>query len=330
MTDNAIAKKPVDAVGFIINPQNLEEALKVCNLLAKSDMVPKDYKGKPENILVAINMGLEVGLKPLQALQNIAVINGKPAMWGDAVVAIVRGSGTCEYLHEIWDEKTQTAICRGRRKGETEDIVRSFSFADAEKAGLIARSKDKGYGPGTWLTYPKRMAGWRAKSWVLRDGWADHLKGISIREEVEDIPTEPKETVALEDPKPLAIEHVVETQTVQPQPEPKETAPEGEKTVPTESQPEKAPESNQERESGEDFAEATVKVERITQKKVILDGQSKIRFVIQGINTANKKIAIFITDDEEIAKKAKETIGKSDITFLFEATEEGSYICGIN
>jgi hypothetical protein len=179
--------------GFAFNPKNLEEALKCCKMLSESDMVPKDYKGKPGNVLVAIQMGIEVGLKPLQALQNIAVINGRPSMWGDAIVAIVRASGTLDYLNETWDEKTQTATCVGRRKGEPSDIIRSFSMEDAKKAGLFERK-------GTWETYPKRMAGWRAKSWVLRDGWSDFLKGISIREEVEYI--EPS-SVVIPEPKRL-------------------------------------------------------------------------------------------------------------------------------
>lgn len=204
----------IEAVGFSINPKNLDEAMKCCELLAKSDFVPKDYVGKPGNVMVAIQMGQEVGLKPLQALQSIAVINGRPAMFGDAVVAIVRGSGTVEYLEETWDEKTQTAVCKGKRKGEPKEIVRTFSMEDAKKAGLLDRST-------TWKTYPKRMAGWRAKSWVLRDGWADYLKGIAIREEVEDIPTNDKPEIKL----PKAVEaEVVQTAPVDPPvPEPVET-----------------------------------------------------------------------------------------------------------
>lgn len=171
--------------GFAFNPANLDEAMKCCTMLSQSEMVPKDYKGKPANILVAIQMGLEVGLKPLQSLQNIAVVNGRPCLWGDAIVAIVRASGTVEYLDETWDDKLQAAICKGKRKGEPTEIVRVFSIADATKAGLIQRAGSE----GTWAKYPKRMCSWRAKSWVLRDGWSDYLKGISIREEVEDLET---------------------------------------------------------------------------------------------------------------------------------------------
>jgi hypothetical protein len=41
--------------------------------------VSKDYGGQPEDIMVALQLGSEVGLRPMEALQNIAVINGRPA-----------------------------------------------------------------------------------------------------------------------------------------------------------------------------------------------------------------------------------------------------------
>ena len=65
-------------------PQTMGEAIQFSEMLAKSQMVPKQYQGKPEDILVAVQWGYEIGLAPLQALQNISVINGKPSVYGDA------------------------------------------------------------------------------------------------------------------------------------------------------------------------------------------------------------------------------------------------------
>ena len=50
---------------FDLSPQTFEQALTFSNYLADSDMVPKDFKGKPGNCLVAIQWGMEIGLKPL-------------------------------------------------------------------------------------------------------------------------------------------------------------------------------------------------------------------------------------------------------------------------
>lgn len=154
--------------------------MQLADILAQSDMVPRDYQRKPGNILVAVQWGAEVGLKPLQALQNIAVINGRPALWGDAVVALVRGSGLLEYMQET--AEGDTAVCRIKRKGQPEE-VRTFSQADAKAAGLAGKS-------GPWSQYPARMRQMRARAFALRDVFADVLKGLAVAEEVQDMPAE--------------------------------------------------------------------------------------------------------------------------------------------
>ena len=166
--------------GFGLVPQSIPEAMQLADILAQSDMVPRDYQRKPGNILVAVQWGAEVGLKPLQALQNIAVINGRPALWGDAVVALVRGSGLLEYMQET--AEGDTAVCRIKRKGQPEE-VRTFSQADAKAAGLAGKS-------GPWSQYPARMRQMRARAFALRDVFADVLKGLAVAEEVQDMPAE--------------------------------------------------------------------------------------------------------------------------------------------
>lgn len=165
---------------FSLAPTTLDEAMKFSDLIAKSDLVPSDYKGKPGNILVAIQMGQEVGLKPLQALQSIAVINGHPCIYGDGAIGLVRASGLLEDFREDLDEKTMTATCQAKRKDQPTPITRTFSQADANRAGLWQKI-------GPWKSYPQRMLQMRARSWVLRDGFADVLKGLEIAEEMQDL-----------------------------------------------------------------------------------------------------------------------------------------------
>lgn len=165
---------------FSLAPQNLDEALKFADYLANSDIVPKDFQRKPANILVAVQWGMELGLQPMQAMQSIAVINGRPSLWGDAVIALVRSSPLCEYVYESDDG--ETATCRVKRVGE-EEQARTFSMADATQAGLKGKQ-------GPWAQYPKRMRQMRARSFALRDVFPDVLRGMPMAEEVQDIPTE--------------------------------------------------------------------------------------------------------------------------------------------
>ena len=77
-------------------PQTMTEAIEFSSMLSRSQMVPKNYQNKPEDILVAVQWGYEIGLAPLQALQAISVINGKPSVYGDAAMALVQNSPLCE------------------------------------------------------------------------------------------------------------------------------------------------------------------------------------------------------------------------------------------
>lgn len=162
---------------FSLAPQDLAQALQFAEILSKSSIVPKEFIGNPGNVLVAIQWGMELGLQPMQAMQNIAVINGRPSLWGDAVIGLVRSSPLCEYVIE--EEIDGKAICRVKRRGEDEQI-RIFTPDDAKKAGLIGKA-------GPWTQYPKRMMQMRARSWALRDVFPDVLRGMPIAEEVMDI-----------------------------------------------------------------------------------------------------------------------------------------------
>lgn len=164
-------------------PVTLDEAMKFSEMLAKSSMVPRAYQGKAEDILVACQWGREIGLAPMQALQNIAVINGKPSVYGDAAMALVQASPVCEDIQEsVEGEGTANpvAICVAKRKGRAPVVVK-FSVEDAKRAGLWGKQ-------GPWQAYPKRMLQMRARGFALRDAFPDVLKGLITAEEAADYP----------------------------------------------------------------------------------------------------------------------------------------------
>lgn len=176
---------PEDRQQFDLSPRNFEQALTFSNYLSDSDLVPKDYKGKPANCLIAMQWGAEVGLKPLQAIQNIAVINGRPSMWGDAALALVRASPLCESVVET--ESDTQGTCTVKRRGEPEYTV-VFTVDDAKRAGLFGKQ-------GPWQQSPKRMMKLRARAFALRDKFTDVLRGIAIAEESMDLPPEASRVV---------------------------------------------------------------------------------------------------------------------------------------
>jgi len=157
-------------------PQTFDQLLVFAEHLSKSKLVPFDYQGNPSACLVAMQFGASLGINPLQALQNIAVINGRPSLWGDAALALVRASPLCESISE--KREGETAICIVKRRGESAQ-QRTFSVNDAKRAGLWGKK-------GPWQEYPARMLQMRARSFALRDIFPDVLFGITIAEEAQD------------------------------------------------------------------------------------------------------------------------------------------------
>jgi hypothetical protein len=163
--------------------ESFDDAYRFAKMVAASDFAPKDFKGKPESCLLAIQHGSEVGLSPMQSLQSIACINGRPSVWGDAALALVMGSPVCEHVSEGIDGEGEqmAAICVAKRRGYEKATVVRFSVADAKKAGLWGKS-------GPWTQYPKRMLQLRARGFALRDAFPDVLKGLVTAEEAQDYP----------------------------------------------------------------------------------------------------------------------------------------------
>ena len=164
-------------------PQTMTEAIEFSSMLSRSQMVPKNYQNKPEDILVAVQWGYEIGLAPMQALQAISVINGKPSVYGDAAMALVQNSPICEDIKEYFDGEgtgNPTAVCVAKRKNRSE-VVAKYSVEDAKRAGLWNKQ-------GPWTQYPKRMLQMRARGFALRDAFPDVLKGLITSEEAQDYP----------------------------------------------------------------------------------------------------------------------------------------------
>jgi hypothetical protein len=163
--------------GWAIAPANMGELFNFAKMLSESDLVPKDYQGKPSNCMVAIQMGGELGLSPMQSIQNIAVINGRPSLWGDAMLAVCLPH--LDSFEESDDGATATCVAtRGNRR-----VSNTFSTEDAKRASLADKS-------GPWKQYPARMRKLRARGFTLRDICADVLRGVQSAEETQDIPRE--------------------------------------------------------------------------------------------------------------------------------------------
>jgi hypothetical protein len=158
-----------------------EDAFRFSKLVATSDFAPKDFRGKPESCLLAIQHGAELGLSPMQSLQSIAVVNGRPSVYGDTALAVCKGSPVCEWVRETIEGEGEhmVAVCQAKRRGDAQPVESRFGVSEAKKAGLWGKQ-------GPWTQYPRRMLQMRARGFALRDAFPDVLRGLVTAEEAAD------------------------------------------------------------------------------------------------------------------------------------------------
>ncbi|MDX0865566.1 hypothetical protein GOE00_02210 [Sinorhizobium medicae] len=190
-----------------IVPQTFEETFRVARAVVASGLAPSALIGKltgddaASAVAVAIMSGAELGLKPMVSLRSFTVINGKPALYGDGLINVVRMSGRVEYLRTGCDEigGKLVGFCEAKRNDTGEEKRVEFSQDDAVRAGLWQteamvtkwnkwdKKNETKPNDGPWYRFPKRMLAWRAAGYCLRELFGDVLGGIRDEFEVREI-----------------------------------------------------------------------------------------------------------------------------------------------
>lgn len=183
-----------------IVPTTIEETFRLAQAIVKAGLAPASYeiskvdkRADPQKIVIGIMKGAEIGLPPITALSTIAIINKRPCLWGDGAVALAQQSGNVEKVQQRFEGKAfeddYTAVYSIWRKDQDEPYVGRFSVADAKRANLWNNPRRD-----PWMKYPQRMLLARARAFALRDGFADSLMGLSIAEEMQDVPAAKDDT----------------------------------------------------------------------------------------------------------------------------------------
>lgn len=249
MNAHAEAKQHVPAlvagghVGAII-PQSIEEIWRVSTMVVRAGLAPaalvnnKAGDAAASAVATAIMAGAELGLPPMVALRSFTVIGGRPALYGDGLINVVRRSRRAEYVRTGYDKATETGWCEAKRSDTGEESRVEFSKDDAKRAGLwddrekVTRYKKGGQGTyqadndSPWHRYPQRMLSWRAAGYCLRELFADVLGGITDEYEAREIAgyepemrdVSPRQSIAAPPPPPEPEDTVDEEQADPPAP----------------------------------------------------------------------------------------------------------------
>jgi len=151
---------------------NLPERMEYSKALAASDLLPKQYRNSPANVLVAVEYGRALGLEPMAAIQGIHVVEGKPTASAQLIGALVRNAG--HRLRVVGDDTQATATIR-RKDHPDFEFTATWTMQRAAKAGLA--------GKGSWAKYPAAMLKARAITEVARDACPEVLAGVSYTAE---------------------------------------------------------------------------------------------------------------------------------------------------
>lgn len=159
--------------------ENLDRLYKACATLSKSKIIPVALQGKQEDIFAILVMGNEIGIHPMQALQNINVIQGKPTISPQLMMAMIRGKLPGCVIDIKQHESTQSVTCKTARSKE--DLAAGLFYeADwnmerAERMGLTLKDNYK--------KQAKTMLTWRAVAESCRMTFPDIILGLYVPEE---------------------------------------------------------------------------------------------------------------------------------------------------
>ena len=153
-----------------------DDQMRMAEVMAKSGLLPKALDTK-EKVFIALQWGVELGLTPMAAATNIAVINGKPTLSADIMHAIVRNNP--EYAGAEWkkqDEQAAEVLVKRKNANMTETFRGYYDIEMAKRANLLSKEN--------WKAYTARMLKHRALSFALRDAFPDVLAGLYSPDEL--------------------------------------------------------------------------------------------------------------------------------------------------
>lgn len=180
-------KAPVKMGSHGVKLTSIDEMFRFAMAVSKSGIAPRGLQ-RPEQILVAIEYGAELGLRPMQSLATVMVVNGRATLYGDGMLAVAQASGLLLDINETLEGTPanldkMAATCVVKRQGRPTPSRCTFSWADAKQAGLT--------GSDTYKKFPGRMLKARARAFALRDAVPDVLCGVMSTDEAADLDDSP-------------------------------------------------------------------------------------------------------------------------------------------
>lgn len=180
---NEVTKTNETTLSVFSGEENFKNAMAMATQLSKSDMIPATYKNKPENCIIALELSNRLKLSPFLVMQNMYIVQGKPAWSSSFIISCINGSGrfTGPLKFEMDAGKTK---CRAWavEKASGEKLVGPLITMDmAQAEGWLGKNGSK------WKTMPELMLRYRAAAFFGRLYCPEIINGMMTDDEVQDI-----------------------------------------------------------------------------------------------------------------------------------------------
>lgn len=165
--EKALVQRERDNFVTRYEPRDFNELGRLAQAVVRSGLAPSSVK-KPEDALIILMSGAELGLTAMQSLRSIHVIQGRPTLSADLMVALVRRSPLCEYF-KLLELNNRRCVYEAKRV-DGDPVRYEFTWEDAQRAGLTSRDM--------WKKYPKNMLRARCASALARAEYPELMVGI--------------------------------------------------------------------------------------------------------------------------------------------------------
>lgn len=158
----------------VITGGHLPAFMEWSKAIAVGSVIPDALRGKPADVLITVLHGLDLGLRPMQALNLVYVVKGRPSLSAEGMRALLQRDG---HEFETVESSDTKAVVRGRRKGTEKWHEASFTIEQAKKAKLAGDN---------WEKYAEDMLFARATSRLCKRHFSDVTGGLPSVEELTD------------------------------------------------------------------------------------------------------------------------------------------------
>lgn len=172
------------SLGIFGTSDNFIMAMQMAEALSLSTIVPTQYQKNRSNCLIAIEQAQRLNISPIAVMQNLDVIQGRPAWRSKFLIAMINNSGKFDeelQFDETKDKDGKPFSCTAwtmRNGRKVEGMTVDMDIAKNE--GWLSKNGSK------WKTMPQLMLRYRAASFFSSLNCPEITLGIYTREEILD------------------------------------------------------------------------------------------------------------------------------------------------